>query len=376
MKRANGTGSITKVKDRKRRKPWRVRVTIHTVIDSEKGISKAETKTLGYFVSRQEAEKALVAFTESPYDFSGKNLTFAEVYEEWFEKYSKKCTSDSSLRTVTAAYRYCSGLYSMRIRDIRAYHLGECIDKGFVIVERGKDKGKKQYASPTTKGRMKSIFNLMFDWAYERDLVDKNYARAFNLDNEIIEQRERDKRENIPFTAEEIKELWKNVGKIPFADMVLIGIFSGWRPQELAVLKIEDIDLENQSMKGGLKTDAGKNRIVPIHPLIADLVKNRYEEAVEMGSKCLFNDPDGQQGTTLTYDKYRRRFEKVMDRLNMSYHHPHETRHTFVTKAKKAKMDEYLLKRIVGHSIKDLTEDTYTHREFEELREAIKLITE
>mgnify|MGYP003315548043 CR=1 FL=1 len=216
----------------------------------------------------------------------------------------------------------------------------------------------------------------MFDWAYERDLVDKNYARAFNLDTDIIEQRERDKRENIPFSDEEIKVLWKNIGKIPFADMVLIGIYSGWRPQELAILKIEDIDLENQIMVGGLKTDAGKNRTVPIHPLIADLVKNRYEEAVEIGSKCLFNDPDGQQGTTLTYDKYRRRFEKVMGRLNMTHHHPHETRHTFITKAKKANMNEYLLKRIVGHSIQDLTEYTYTHRDFDELREAMNMIKE
>ena len=39
-------------------------------------------------------------------------------------------------------------------------------------------------------------------------------------------------------------------------------------------------------------------------------------------------------------------------------------------------MNEYLLKRIVGHSIKDLTEYTYTHRDFEESREAMNLITE
>ena len=50
-------------------------------------------------------------------------------------------------------------------------------------------------------------------------------------------------------------------------------------------------------------------------------------------------------------------------------HHPHETRHTFITKAKKAGMDEYILKRIVGHAINDITESTYTHREIEELKE-------
>ena len=48
--------------------------------------------------------------------------------------------------------------------------------------------------------------------------------------------------------------------------MILVGIYSGWRPQELATLKTADIDLEANTMKGGMKTDAGKNRVVPIHP--------------------------------------------------------------------------------------------------------------
>ncbi|BCN32099.1 hypothetical protein bsdtb5_33940 [Anaeromicropila herbilytica] len=40
--------------------------------------------------------------------------------------------------------------------------------------------------------------------------------------------------------------------------MILIGIYSGWRPQEMSILKVQDIDLENHTMFGGLKTDAVK----------------------------------------------------------------------------------------------------------------------
>ena len=46
--------------------------------------------------------------------------------------------------------------------------------------------------------------------------------------------------------------------------MILIGIYSGWRPQELAVLKVVDIDLEHWVYTGGLKSDAGRNRMVPM----------------------------------------------------------------------------------------------------------------
>ena len=155
--------------------------------------------------------------------------------------------------------------------------------------------------------------------------------------------------------------------------MVLIGIYSGWRPQELAILKIADINLEDQTMFGGLKTDAGRNRIVPIHPKIKDLIQKDYDAAVAIGSEYLFNDPDGQQGTFLTYDKYRGRWSKIMKRLKLD-HKPHDTRHTFITNAKEAGVDEYILKLIVGHAIEDVTEKVYTHRTLEDMRKAIEKI--
>ena len=103
-------------------------------------------------------------------------------------------------------------------------------------------------------------------------------------------------------------------------------------------------------MKGGMKTDAGKNRVVPIHPVILPLIEKRFSPENEF----LFNDDNGQQGTYMTYDKYRGRFVKAMKRLKLT-HRPHETRHTFITKAKECHVDEYILKLIVGHAITDIT---------------------
>lgn len=373
MRRANGTGNIYKMKGGKRRKPWRVRVTVGWELNPKTGRCKQNLKTLGYYASRAEAEAALVAYQECPYDLNTKDITFKELYEQWTEDYFKKLTSISSERTITSAYRYCSGLYNMKMRDIRIYHLQECMDKGYIIPDRGKEKGQKRYASACTKGRIKSMFNLMFDWAYAREIVDRNYARAFELDKETKIKQVREKRKNTIFSNEEIDLLWKNVDKIAFVDMVLCGIYSGWRPQELAILKIKDIDLELQVMYGGMKTDAGKDRCVPIHPLIQPLIEKRYAEAKELGSNYLFNDINGQQSIYMTYDKYRGRFNKVVERLQMD-HHPHETRHTFITKAKRVRMEEYILKRIVGHAINDNTEKTYTHREIEELKAEMRKI--
>lgn len=374
MRRANSSGSIYKVKDSKRRKPWRVRVTTNWEHNSETGKVKQRLSTIGYFKTRAEAEAALVAYNECPYDIKEKDMTFSELYEKWSEEYFATLNGVSSQRTVSSAYKYAHSLYNMRMRDIRVYHLQECMDKAYVIPDRGQDKGKKRFATAGVKARMKSMFNLMYDWAYARDIVVKNYARAFDVGKEIRVQQARDKVDAVPFTQEEIDILWNNLDKVQFVDMVLIGIYSGWRPQELAILKVEDIDLEEETMFGGLKTDAGRNRCVPIHPVIKPLIIKRYEEAKGMNSEYLFNDADGQRGNYMTYDKYRGRFNKVAKRLSME-HHPHETRHTFITKAKQAGVDEYVLKRIVGHSIPDITENVYTHRDIEELRTELQKIT-
>ena len=63
-----------------------------------------------------------------------------------------------------------------------------------------------------------------------------------------------------------------------------------------------------------------------------------------------------------------------MKRLDLE-HRPHETRHTFITKAKECNVDEYILKLIVGHAIADITEKVYTHRTIEQLKEEMQKIT-
>lgn len=71
--RGNGTGNITKIKGRKSQ--YRVRVTVGCYYDEETGKMKQELKTLGYFKTKAEAEKALVEYNESPYDLSLKVIT-------------------------------------------------------------------------------------------------------------------------------------------------------------------------------------------------------------------------------------------------------------------------------------------------------------
>lgn len=239
------------------------------------------------------------------------------------------------------------------MKDIRVKHMEQTISDAKV--------------GDNTKARMKSLFNLMYKYAMKHEIVDKDYAALCDS-----VKKPRPEIVRIPFSDQEIQCLWDDI-QFPFTDMVIIGIYTGFRPQELATLKTEDVDLEQATIKGGLKTEAGKNRIIPIHPAIMELVKQNYNKAKTMHSDHLFNDEFGQQGTFLTYDKYRGRFNKVMKHMHMD-HKPHDTRHTFITKAKASHINEWILKLIVGHAIDDITEKTYTHRTIEDLHTEIRKI--
>ena len=143
---------------------------------------------------------------------------------------------------------------------------------------------------------MKSLFDLMFDYAVEYELTDRNYARTFNLSDETVSESERQKRAHIPYSKDELKILWENADKHEaYVDLLLYQCYSGWRPQELGLIKLKDVDLEKMEIRGGMKTEAGSDRTVPIHPRVLDIVKRYYAEALSMDSEYLFNCFDGKR---------------------------------------------------------------------------------
>lgn len=340
----NGFGQISEIKNRNLRNRFRVMVTVGKTSEG-KPISKL-LKPNAYFKTYNEAYEALVEYNKNPYDLNTSSITMTELYEKWSKEYLKTVAT-SNVRSIQSAWNYCSVLYEMRVADVRAKHLKKCIDGAS-----REGKGKIIQASANTKSRIKSIFNLMFDYANENDLVEKNYARTFNVSDKILKEVEEVKRGHISFTDKEMEILWKNVDKIPYVDVILIQCYSGWRPQELGLIELNRVDLNNWVFAGGMKTDAGMNRLVPIHSKIRPLIKKRYEEAININSKYLINCTDSQRKNDIkmTYDKYRHRFRSIRDKLNLNpEHRAHDPRKQFITMAKRYNLDEYAIKYIAGH---------------------------
>jgi integrase len=329
-------------------------------------------KPESYFATYNDAYNALMEYNKSPYDLD-PSLTVKKVYDEWSEKYFPRLESDSSIRGIKSSWNYCSSIHDMGIRDVRARHVRSCIEEGYVI-----DKGEKRYASKNTKNRIKSTLNLLLDYAVEYEYVDRNYARDVKMADSLSKESAGNSSKHMSFSDEEMFKLWENVNTRLYVDVILIQCYSGWRPTELIELRLEDIDLKEWTMTGGIKSDAGINRTIPVHEKIKELVEKKYYEAVELRSDYLINCLDRKSENDMlnfSYKKYSNRFAGVIEDLGLNEKHlPHDPRKHFVTIAKRYGVDEYAIKRMIGHAIDDLTEKVYTERDIQWFRDEMKKI--
>lgn len=357
----NGFGQISEIKNRNLRNPFRAMVTVGK--DSKgKPVCKL-LKPVSYFHTYNEAYSALMEYNKHPGDMY-MEMKMYQLFDKWVKDRLEPSVGESALRTNKSAWNYCSSIYDMNVSDVRIRHLRYCIEEGTAII-----KGEERTSSPIFKQKIKSLLNNLFDYAVEYEVTDKNYARAFKISDKIVQESSEDSKEHISFTDEEMRIIWDNEKDTPYADILLIQCYSGWRPRELGLIRIENVDLNEWSFIGGMKTKAGTYRKVPVHPRIREFVKRRYDEAVGLGSEYVFNCPDSKERNygdiRLTYDRYRGRFNKIIDKLNLNPdHRPHDPRMQFVTMAKRYGVDEYAIKHMVGHYIDDITEKIYTKRDF------------
>ena len=249
MRLPNSYGSIEKLGG-KRRKPYMVRKTIGW--DKE---GRQIRKIIGYYETRQQALQSLAIFNENPYNIDVKNITIEQLFEKWKnEKYDK--ISIKTQRVYNMCWNYCKDIANLTVVEIRLTHLQAIVDS----------MGNKWSA----KKAFKNLFNQLFDFAIKNDINVKKYSSYIDIGKKTT------KLIRTPFEEDEINLLWSNIDRMDFVDTILILIYTGMRVGELLDIKLENVHLDKKYMIGGSKTEAGKDRVIPLHDRILPLVEKWY----------------------------------------------------------------------------------------------------
>ena len=341
MKNPNGYGSVSKLSG-KRRRPFIVRITTGFDINGRQIM-----KVLGYYHTQAEAIKALANYNDNPYDINLNDITFKEILDRFMEN-KKGAVEKSSLKSYRVWYNYLRPLYSKRMKDIRTFELQNFINS-------------LSHLSTGSLKLVKSFIRMLFKDAMEMDIISKDYSEYIKLPKykKVIERK--------IFTEEEIALLWDNIKVLEYADTILILIYTGMRINELLKLEKKNVNLENNTITGGSKTDAGKNRIIPIHPKILPLIIER------MGNKTDYLIPNKKETNYYEYNNFRQNeFVKIMEQLGME-HTIHDTRHTFATMISDVSDNENAITGIIGHTNINMTKK-YTHTNIEKMRKEMEKI--
>lgn len=338
MKNINGSGSIYK-QSGKRRKPWIVRITIGYSLDG-----RQLRKVVGTFVTKREAQEALLSYLKNPQLFSNK--TFGEIKDKWWEVYTKRVTHKVTISTHIYRLRAFEPLEKRPIADIKLFELQHLFDN--------------MTTSWSFKNGCKSVLNMIFDFALKNDFIDSNKIK-------FVEVGKKDKTiQRRIFTGGEITLLWENIN-MPHVYIVLLLIYTGMRIGELQNLKIENIDLDKRVLHVKESKTSTGIRTIPLSTKAYRLVKENIKEGQEYFVR-------GDTTDQLSYSTFKPRFQKIMKNLNIDPHTIHDTRHTFATLLNNANANPTSITRLIGHSDFATTENIYTHKDTEELRKAIELI--
>ena len=197
----------------------------------------------------------------------------------------------------------------------------------------------------------------------ERDIVGKDYSQYLDVPS-VGAKKPRDALNDLQVTR-----LEKLAAEgFPWADTALMLCYTGFRVSEFLELTRFSYHAEDGGyLQGGLKTEAGKNRIVPVHPKIRPYLMRWLEK----GSDTIICD---ERGKRINSNLYREYFHAVMEQVGAPDATPHWCRHTFATRLHSAKADPLATKWLLGHSTKSDITAHYTHETINVLKDAVLLL--
>ena len=334
-RRTNGEGTVYKAKNGK----WMAEYTIGWDWEDGKLTRKKRRKT--GFATRLEAATYIPnLMQEIPQQ--NPNVKFKDLYKKWMERHSEKVTP-STINCYKAAYKYFSPLYYAEVAKIKTEPMQKCIDEC--------PHGKR------TRENMKALGTSLFRYAMQLDIVDRNYAEYLYVPKE-------EKSEKTAFSREQLGQMWAHVDTVPELRYILTLCYTGMRLGEMLGALTADYSPNDGYFVTGIKTDAGKDRVITISPKIRP-----FFTAFGQGEYLFTNNK-------MDPKKFRKEiFYPALQKIGLDIlapdggyvYTPHCCRHTFATLMKDVDAPATDKQKLIGHSKFEMTAH-YTHTDLNSLR--------
>lgn len=337
--KANGEGSITYVKGRK--SPWWARLP---ACYDETG--KEIRPTLGFYKTKKEAEEALKS-----YNGIEDVKTLKEVFEKYKMSKEYQDFSKNNKNRYERAFEVFYPLHNKKIAKIKysqyQFLVDRYIEEGRIVKINGVET-REDYSKDHVR-RLKIVLSKIYKLALKDGLVNRNLADLIEINGSKI------KRKKKIFTTQEIEQLEESISTNPNARHILIMIFTGMRTGEYISLTNDKIDFDkNEITNFGIKTEAGQNRKMFIHPRIRKILMELSLES-KSGAIVEYNDKP------ISYDSqfYDKIYYPALKEAGVKRKIPYSCRYTFATIAYMSGVDKKALQNLMGHTNFGITANSY-----------------
>lgn len=331
--RTEGQGSITKLSD-DRAKPYWAR------LPAEYDNLHVQRRSIGCYKTYKEAAEALAKAMYVEQESAQRGLTLGDLYEGFIEtKYFAQLTPQSQAGHRNS-WRDLQAAAKVPVKQINRDTLQQIIDTA-----------EKRGLKRETLAKIRNLASMLCREAMAKGLLTVNYGQLVQLPRS-------DSKPVQPFSADEIAMIWDATDSgDKTAQAVILLIYTGLRPGELLSMRIEEnlhITGQNRYLRGGSKTEAGRDRIIPlppvVHPVIDALVDGREDGYLIPA--------DG--GKRYDLNNWRNRcYNKLMARLKLEGHTPYSCRHTYADLQKRRRVSPEIMMEVMGHTDYSTTVENY-----------------
>lgn len=367
-KRDNGSGTIRKVNGANGVKYYAYAPAVYQ--ENADGDIICTREALGAFQKRTDARKALDDFLRHP--VSKYNYTMLDVYNDWkAQAFSDitKSTQDNYTAAWAQILTASPDIAQRKFRDITTSQLRGILDFWMLpheipITKDGTTKLKKTKAlSMSSLTKIKALCTQLYGYAMANNIIDKNYASLVRIPKGAEAGTKR------AFTDAEFLTLENSWRNVPGGDAVYALCYLGFRVSEFLQLRPTDYDPIQHTLTGGLKTAAGRNRVVPVHENIIPII-DRWAAG---GNEYLYTDGKGHG---YKKDRFLRSvWAPAISALGLpSDLTPHCARHTCGTRLSAAGARPEDIQAILGHADYSVTANTYINQDVSTLTKSMALV--
>lgn len=267
--------------------------------------------------------------------------TLSDVYERWSVLHYPKI-SKSAQQSYRNAYNKAEPLHRRCIAELKT-------EDYQAIIQQIADAG----GSRSLCEKQRQLFSQLCQYAIHQDIIHTNYATALSLPSPSAPKTR-------VLSAAEVSAIWgmandSRLGET--AKIALVLVYTGMRLNELLTVRRDDVHLAEGYLIGGEKTEAGRRRVIPIHPDVRSFVTDWLAAGAGSSPYLLAS----KYGLPRDHNNVRKSFGSLMQKLGIQGVTPHTCRHTAATKMAASGLPPEVVKQILGHADIATTLNIYTH---------------